>query len=297
MAGMSTAISVSGLRKTFGGPSPSTVSISRSPPARCTGSSAPTAPGSPPRCGSLLGLLRATGRPYGCSAGDPWHDAADPPSTAGLRPRRGASGRTSPVARWIVLLGRRRGEPDPGAARTCSSCSSSTRPSGSVSYSKGNRQKVALIAALAAGVELLRARRADVGPRPADGADVPDYVRERRDRRSHGAAVQPHPGRGRGARATGSASSARAGPSVRDPRRAAAPDPPTVISETRMHAGGRTAYRAAHVRPRSTAVSRFDVDTRTSTPLCPSSPPATSGPWSATLALEELFLRHYGESV
>ena len=55
----------------------------------------------------------------------------------------------------IDLLGRLRGGLDPGAAPSCSSASSSTRRKKGRAYSKGNRQKVALVAALASDAELL----------------------------------------------------------------------------------------------------------------------------------------------
>ena len=66
-------------------------------------------------------------------------------------------------------------------------------------YSRGNRQKVALIAALASDAELLLLDEPTSGPGPADGGDLPRVHQRRAPGRPHHPAVQPHPGRGRGA--------------------------------------------------------------------------------------------------
>ena len=84
-------------------------------------------------------------------------------------------------------------------APSSSSGSSSTRASGRA-YSKGNRQKVALVAAFAADVELLLLDEPTSGLDPVMEAGLPRLRRRGARGRAHGAAVQPHPQRGRGAR-------------------------------------------------------------------------------------------------
>ena len=66
------------------------------------------------------------------------------------------------------------------------------------SYSKGNRQKVALVAALASDVELLVLDEPTSGLDPLMESVFRDCIDEFRERRAHGAALQPHP-RGGGA--------------------------------------------------------------------------------------------------
>ena len=66
-------------------------------------------------------------------------------------------------------------------------------------YCKGNRQKVALIAALASGAELLILDEPTAGLDPLMEAAFREACRGTAARRDHGAAVQPHPERGRGA--------------------------------------------------------------------------------------------------
>ena len=114
----------------------------------------------------LLGLLRATAARPGCSAAT--RGATPPRSTAGWPTCPATS------ALWPNLSG---GETiDLLAAGCAASTPTSTRRAELLerfeldptkkgrAYSKGNRQKVALVAALRRDVELLRARRAD---RPA----------------------------------------------------------------------------------------------------------------------------------
>ncbi len=66
-------------------------------------------------------------------------------------------------------------------------------------YSKGNRQKVALIAALASDAELLLLEEPTAGLDPLMEAVFRAAGRGRAARRPQRAAVQPHPGRGGGA--------------------------------------------------------------------------------------------------
>ena len=174
----------------------------------------------------LLGLLRRDagevtrarrGPVAGCGR------AAPPP---GVR-----AGRGEPVAEPH----RRRGDRPAGrAARRprsrrgapiCWSGSSSTRPSKCRAYSKGNRQKVALVAAFASDVELYLLDEPTSGLDPLMEVVFQDVVRELRDAGPHGAAVQPHPGRGRGAVRPRHDHPRRPRRRDRNVRRAAPPDP------------------------------------------------------------------------
>ena len=92
-------------------------------------------------------------------------------------------------------------------------------------YSKGNRQKVALIAALASDVELLLLDEPTSGLDPLMEAAFRECIEEERERRPHGAAVQPHPVRGRGAVRPGHDHPARPHGGDRHAGRPAPPDP------------------------------------------------------------------------
>ena len=59
-------------------------------------------------------------------------------------------------------------------------------------YSKGNRQKVAIVAALAADVELLILDEPTSGPRPAHGGGVPGRDRSRRRREGRTILLSSH---------------------------------------------------------------------------------------------------------
>ena len=66
-------------------------------------------------------------------------------------------------------------------------------------YSKGNKQKVGLVAALASDVELLMLDEPTSGLDPLMEEVFRQCVAGGAPARPHRAAVQPHPGRGRGA--------------------------------------------------------------------------------------------------
>ena len=203
-----------------------TGSTSRSPAARCTVSSDPTAPASPRLSGSCSACSARTPARSGCSA-----------ATRGARPLRCTGGSpTCPgdVNLWpnltggevIDLLGRLRGGLDEDAAtRARSSGSSSTRPRRAAAYSKGNRQKVALVAALRSDVELLVLDEPTPGLDPLMESVFQECVDEFRDSGGHRAAVEPHPRRGRAALRPGQHHPGRPVRRDRHARRPAPPDP------------------------------------------------------------------------
>ena len=139
--------------------------------------------------------------------GDPWRDAATLHRRLAYVPGDVSLWPNLTGGEVIDLLGRLRGGVRPAdGATSCWSASTSTRRKKSRSYSKGNRQKVALVAALAAPmdkVELLLLDEPTSGLDPLMEAVFQDCIREETARRPHGAAVQPHPGRGRRRSATG----------------------------------------------------------------------------------------------
>ncbi len=127
----------------------------------------------------LLGLLRSDGGTVELLGGDPWRDAVDlhrrlayVPGEVNLWP--GLSG-----GECIDLLGRLRGQVD--AARRDELIERFRLDPGKRidTYSKGNRQKVALVAALAADVELYLLDEPTSGLDPLMEAEFRSIARER----------------------------------------------------------------------------------------------------------------------
>jgi ABC-2 type transport system ATP-binding protein len=132
-----------------------TGSSSRSPKARCTGSWAPNGAGKSTTIRVLLGLLRADSGSARLLGGDPWREAtalhrrlAYVPGDVTLWPN--LSGGEA-----IDLLARLRGGLDESRRAELLERFELDPTKKGRAYSKGNRQKVALVAALASDVELL----------------------------------------------------------------------------------------------------------------------------------------------
>jgi ABC-2 type transport system ATP-binding protein len=103
----------------------------------------------------LLGLLKADGGTVRLLDGDPWRDAARLHRRLGYVPGDVSLWPNLTGGETIDLLGRLRGGLNPRRRTTLvERFDLDTRKKGRA-YSKGNRQKVALVAALAADVELL----------------------------------------------------------------------------------------------------------------------------------------------
>ena len=195
-------ISVRGLVKTFGQlprarrPRPRRVARARS-----TASSAPTAPASRRRSGPCSACCAPTAGPPPSSAWTRGRDAvaihrrlAYVPGDVALWPNL-SGGET------IDMLMRMRGA-DPAARRaraSCSSASSSTRPRrvGPTPRATGRRWRWSPRWRRRRGAA--DPRRADLGARPADGGGLQRVRRRAHRRRGDGAALQPHPQRGRAA--------------------------------------------------------------------------------------------------
>jgi ABC-2 type transport system ATP-binding protein len=129
----------------------------------------------------LLGLVRAEGGRAELLGGDPWRDAvvlhrrlAYVPGDVALWPNLSGG-------EVIDLLGRLRGGLDPTRRAELLERFDLDPTKKSRTYSKGNRQKVALVAALASEVELLLLDEPTLGLDPLMEAAFRDCVRERRD--------------------------------------------------------------------------------------------------------------------
>jgi ABC-2 type transport system ATP-binding protein len=152
---MSAVVSISGLVKRFG----STTALDGLDldvqPGTIHGFLGPNGAGKSTTIRVLLGLLRADGGRVELLGGDPWSDAvalhrrlAYVPGDVSLWPKL-TGGET------IDLLGRMRGDADPQRRDELVARFELDPTKRARTYSKGNRQKVALIAALASRAELL----------------------------------------------------------------------------------------------------------------------------------------------
>ncbi len=152
---MSTAISVSGLHKSFG----STVALDgldlEVQTGQVHGFLGPNGAGKSTTIRILLGLVRADAGSVTLLGGDPWHDVetlhrrlAYVPGDVTLWPNLSGG-------EVIDLLGRLRGQTNVARRNDLIDKFELDPTKKGRTYSKGNRQKVALVAALASDVELL----------------------------------------------------------------------------------------------------------------------------------------------
>ncbi|ROS25967.1 ABC transporter ATP-binding protein [Cellulomonas sp. PhB150] len=126
----------------------------------------------------LLGLLKADGGEVSLLGGDPWRDAVALHRRLAYVPGDVTLWPTLSGGESIDLLGRLRGGIDPRRrADLVDRFELDTKVKGRA-YSKGNRQKVALVAALAADVELLLMDEPTSGLDPLMEALFQEVVRE-----------------------------------------------------------------------------------------------------------------------
>jgi ABC-2 type transport system ATP-binding protein len=130
----------------------------------------------------LLGLLKADSGTATMLGGDPWHDAATLHRRLAYVPGDVALWPTLSGGEVIDLLGRLRGGLDPARrARLLERFELDPTKKGRT-YSKGNRQKVALVAALSSDVELLLLDEPTAGLDPLMDAVFRECIDEERDR-------------------------------------------------------------------------------------------------------------------
>ena len=153
---MSTPIEIHGLVKKFGSVRAlDGLDLARRGRARCTASSDPTAPASPPPSACCSGLLRASAGTVRLLGGDPWADAAALHRRLAYVPGDVTLWPNLTGGEVIDLLGRLRGGLDESRRADLVERFELDPTKKGRTYSKGNRQKVALVAALASDVELL----------------------------------------------------------------------------------------------------------------------------------------------
>jgi len=154
-AGMTAAIQIQGLRKSFG----ATVALDGLDLTVQTGEVhgflGPNGSGKSTTIRVLLGLLRADGGTATLLGGDPWTEVESLHRRLAYVPGDVTIWPSLTGGEVIDLLGRLRGGLDPARkARLLERFELDPTKKGRA-YSKGNRQKVALVAALASDVELL----------------------------------------------------------------------------------------------------------------------------------------------
>ena len=296
---MANAISVSGLVKTFGHVRALDGLDLSVATGEVHGFLGPNGAGKSTTIRVLLGLLRADGGEVRLLGGDPWADAvslhrrlAYVPGDVNLWPN--LSGGEA-----IDLLGRLRGGLDPVRRADLLERFELDPTKKGRTYSKGNRQKVALIAGARVRRRAAAARRADLRARPAEGDGVPGVHPGGPPRGAHRAAVEPHPGRGRGAlrprehhprgedgrdREPDRAAPSHADVDRRRDRRAALPGSPR--SKASTTSTSTTTAPASTSTPRHLDEALHHL-TRLGVRSLTSQPPT----------LEELFLRHYGDAI
>ena len=190
----------------------------------------------------LLGLLRADGGTATVLGRDPWRDATDLHRRLAYVPGDVVLWPSLSGGEVIDLLGRLRGGIDEGRRRRLVDRFELDETKKGKAYSKGNRQKVALVAALASGVPLLVLDEPTAGLDPLMEEVFQERAHRPAGRRAHRAAVEPHPQRGRARLRPGEHRARRADRRLGQPRRAAPPHP---------HPGARRAPSRRSPRARS----------------------------------------------
>jgi ABC-2 type transport system ATP-binding protein len=177
---MTTAISVSGLCKSFGRTRALDGLDLTVETGEVHGFLGPNGAGKSTTIRILLGLLRADSGTARLLDGDPWHDATALHSRLAYVPGDVTLWPNLTGGEVIDLLGRLRGGLNPKRKADLLARFDLDPTKKGRGYSKGNRQKVALVAALAADVELLLLDEPTAGLDPLMEAQFRDCVAEER---------------------------------------------------------------------------------------------------------------------
>jgi polyether ionophore transport system ATP-binding protein len=173
---METAISISGLVKTFG-PTRALDGLDLEVrTGEVHGFLGPNGAGKTTTIRVLLGLLRADAGTSRLLGGDPWRDAVALHRRLAYVPGDVTLWPSLSGGEVIDLLGRLRGGLDPTRRRRLLELFDLDPRKKARTYSKGNRQKVALVAALASDVELLLLDEPTAGLDPLMEAAFRDWI-------------------------------------------------------------------------------------------------------------------------
>jgi ABC-2 type transport system ATP-binding protein len=179
---MTDAITVSGLRKSYG----KTLALDglslTVAQGEVHGFLGPNGSGKTTTIRILLGLLRAGGGTVRLLGGDPWTEATELHRRLAYVPGDVSLWPTLSGGEVIDLLGRLRGGLDPGRRAALLQRFDLDPTVKARAYSKGNRQKVALVAALASDVELLLLDEPTAGLDPLMEAAFRGCIEEERQR-------------------------------------------------------------------------------------------------------------------
>ncbi|HTI27297.1 MAG TPA: ABC transporter ATP-binding protein [Kutzneria sp.] len=179
---MTDAISVSGLRKSFGRTRALDGLDLRVHAGEVHGFLGPNGSGKTTTLRILLGLLRADGGTATVLGGDPWRDATSLHRRLAYVPGEVALWPNLTGGEVIDLLDRLRGGGNPRRRKDLLDRFALDPTKRTRAYSKGNRQKVALVAALASDVELLLLDEPTAGLDPLMEAEFRACVEQERDR-------------------------------------------------------------------------------------------------------------------
>ncbi|WP_345564757.1 ABC transporter ATP-binding protein [Nonomuraea rosea] len=177
---MDTAISVSGLVKSFGRTRALDGLNLEVATGEVHGFLGPNGAGKTTTLRVLLGLLRADAGHAELLGGDPWHDAVDLHRRLAYVPGDVVLWPNLSGGEVIDLLGRLRGGIDPGRRAALIERFGLDPTKKGRAYSTGNRQKVALVAALASDAELLLLDEPTLGMDPLMEATFRECVIEER---------------------------------------------------------------------------------------------------------------------
>ncbi len=291
-------VQITGLTKTFG----STLALDgldlTVAPGEVHGFLGPNGAGKSTTIRVLLGLLRADAGEVRLFGGDPWRDAASLHRRLAYVPGDVTPWPNLTGGEVIDLLGRLRGSVDDPRRDALLERFGLDPTKKCRSYSKGNRQKVALVSALSADVELLVLDEPTSGLDPIMEAEFTACIEEFRSD-GHSVLLSSHI-LAEVERLCDRVSIIRAGRCVESGTLAELRHltRTTVTAELERHPDGLGDLPGVHDLVVSDHRARFEVDTTALDPVI--GVLRTAGIRSLTATpptLEEMFLRHYGDRI